>query len=388
MPRRSVRALVLAVALPLAALALQPTAAYAQAAPVGGPMLGTTGTVVAPGDTPLPKVSALGWLVADATSGKVLAAHDPHGRFYPASTLKTLTALTVLPALTKASTYVARDQDVRAEGSQVGIVAGATYSVDDLFNALFLESGNDAASALANAYGGWSKTVAAENANAQRLQAYDTTVLNPSGLDHKGQLSSAYDLALIARAGEARPDFRHYTSTQRYRFPGKMPKKPGAHRTHFQIQNQNRLLMEGFPGMVGVKTGYTTMAGRTYVGGAMYHGHLVLVTLMHVAGMSDVAARKLLVWGFKNLSRPGVGVLVDPVPVGEVTSAAGPSPSVAAAHVAPVTAGSGLPSKAWLGVAVGAGLLLLAGALRRRQVRARARARARAREARRRPARL
>ena len=94
--------------------------------------------------------------------------------------------------------------------------------------------------------------------------------------------------------------------------------------------------MHGYRGMVGVKTGYTTLAGRTYVGAAERGGHLLVVTLMKVTGPTEQAAHQLLDWGFANVGRQGVGELVPPL------SLASPSPSPtpsASAHQ--VTAGIG-----------------------------------------------
>ena len=105
--------------------------------------------VDAPGSAPLPKIGAASYLLADLTTGEVLAAKDPHGRLRPASTLKILTALTLLPELDPAAVYTAQWEDANAEGSRAGLVPDATYTVHNLFQALFLVSGNDAASALA-----------------------------------------------------------------------------------------------------------------------------------------------------------------------------------------------------------------------------------------------
>src|SRR5438874_2282048 len=124
------RTLPAAVVSALAAVVLLPAApAGAAGGPVGGPALGTHGTVASPGATPLPAgLSAWSWVVADATTGTVLAARDPHGRYFPASTLKTLTALALLPALPKTARHVGTDVDTRVEGTKVGIVVGATYT--------------------------------------------------------------------------------------------------------------------------------------------------------------------------------------------------------------------------------------------------------------------
>jgi D-alanyl-D-alanine carboxypeptidase (penicillin-binding protein 5/6) len=355
---RRIQVVVTVVTAASVALAL-PAAAPAAAAggPLGGPLMGSRTVVATPGATRLPKVGAAAWMVADASTGTVLAAKDPHGRFMPASTLKTLTALTVLPLLNKSTVYVGRDQDTTIEGSRVGMVTGATYTVNDLFYGMFLESGNDAASALSNAAGGWAATVRRMNAEAHALQADDTHVLNPDGLDAKGQLTSVYDLALFARAGLARADFRGYASTRMYNFPGVKPPKARGPRPTFQIQNQNRLLMDGYRGMVGVKTGYTTLAGRTYVGAADRGGHLLIVTMMKIVGPTEDAARKLLDWGFANVGKPGVGQLV--VPLADVVPTVQPPPSPVAAGLPHTGSTSlGLPEMLF-GVTAAAALLLI-----------------------------
>jgi serine-type D-Ala-D-Ala carboxypeptidase (penicillin-binding protein 5/6) len=230
------------------------------------------------------------------------------------------------------------------EGSRAGIVPNAPYTIDQLFYAMFLPSGNDAATALARADGSVKGTVALMNKQARYLQADDTTAVNPTGLDADGQYSSAYDLALFARAGIARPDFRRYIGTLHFQLPGKMPKK-GHRRSTFQIANQDKLLQQGYSGLIGGKTGYTTLARRTFMAAAQRNGHALIVTLMGIGEPSADAARTLLNWGFHNLSkaRP-VGVLVGPVTAKPATSAspaasgaAGPSSSAepstsAAAH--------------------------------------------------------
>lgn len=342
---------------------------------VGGARLDGPGVVVAAGTPRLPAVAAQTWLVADATSGRVLAAKGAHVRVRPASTLKTLTALTLLPLLDATDVHRVTDADVRVEGSKAGLQVNGAYTVDQLFTALFLPSGNDAATALANAAGGVPATVARMNEVADRLHAYDTTAVNPSGLDADGQLTSAYDLALVARAGLARDDFRHYAGLRTADLPGKGPARPDGTLPTFQIQNQNRLLMHGYPGALGVKTGYTTLAGRTFVGAAERDGHLLLVTLARIGQPTEDAARLLLDWGFAAVARPGVtgvGTLVAAAP--EQTTVPSPSPSavptaspsVAAASAAPAPQGRG-----WVSVGAVALGLLAVGLLVRRHRRPR-----------------
>ncbi len=299
---------------------------------IGGPLLAGTGIIQSPmaGAQPLPKVNADTWLIADATTGEVLAAKNPHAHVRPASTLKTLTSVTLMPVLDRNAVHTATDKDVRVEGSHVGIVSGATYTVWDLWHGLLLPSGNDAATALANQNGGVTKTVTAMQSVAEQLHALDTHVVNPSGLDADGQVSSAYDMALIAAAAMKIPDFRTVTNTKSYAFPGLMPKS-GKTRKTFQIYTENRLLRHDYPGITGGKTGFTSLAHRTFWAAADRNGHTLIVTLFQIHQPTETAAKALLDWGFANRTKVNpVGTLVSPtVTVGQPqgTSSAGTSPT-------------------------------------------------------------
>ncbi|CAM5702722.1 D-alanyl-D-alanine carboxypeptidase OS=Streptomyces tendae OX=1932 GN=GUR47_37185 PE=4 SV=1 [Streptomyces tendae] len=207
-------------------LTLAPAAAAARAErPDPGPTDGApaartsplyrSGTQVRPhpGAPRVPDVSALSWVVADAGTGDVLAADDAHRRLPPASTLKTLFALTVLPALPGGIRHEVGAEDLSGIGpgsSLVGVVEGQTYRVSDLWNGVFLNSGNDAVHVLASLTGGWSATAARMQARALVLGALDTHVSSPDGYDAPGQVSSAYDLAVFGREGLRRPDFARY----------------------------------------------------------------------------------------------------------------------------------------------------------------------------------
>lgn len=294
------------VAVLCAALVLLPASAAA-AETIGGEQLAAPGVQVnyGPGAQPLPKVSARSWLLGELGSNAVLASKNAHEQRPPASTLKTLTALTLIPQLDVNATYVGKPKDGTVDGSRVGIVSGASYTVNDLFHALFLPSANDAAVALAHANGGVRKTVSEMNAEAQRIGALDTVAKGPSGLDARGQVSSAYDLALIAKNGLRLPYFAELTTTKTYDFP--------MGKSTLKIYNQNRLLQHNYKGIIGVKTGYTTNAGRTFVAAATRNGVTLVVSLLDINEWSEFAAKKLLDWGFENHAKvTPVGTLVDP----------------------------------------------------------------------------
>jgi D-alanyl-D-alanine carboxypeptidase (penicillin-binding protein 5/6) len=342
------------------------------AAPVGGAQLGGCGLILPANAPAVPSdITAGAWLIADLDTGEVLAAKDPHGRYRPASTLKLLTAQVMLANLKNLDQMVEGTQaDTAQDGTRVGIEAGGQYSVKDLLSYLVMISANDAANALARVNGGYDKTVADMNATAKALGALDTRAVTPSGLDGPGQSTSAYDLALFARADMqiapfpeiiARPDI----------------KVPAAEGDGYIAANDNQLLAQ-YPGALGGKTGFTDDAGNTFVGMAAKDGRRLVVTMMNGTQQPRrqwMQAASLLDWGFAMPAGTApVGELV--TSLAEATGAPSPTPSVPASaslpgsvsaspSVAPVAAtaapagesSSGIPVA---GILTGIGILVVA----------------------------
>ncbi|MFE9096158.1 D-alanyl-D-alanine carboxypeptidase family protein [Streptomyces sp. NPDC007264] len=296
---------------------------------VGGELLGRPGTQVnlGSGAPVLPKdIAARSWIVADAESGDVLAAHNAHWRLPPASTLKMLFADTVLPRFPRTEQHKVAPSDLAGIGagsSMVGIKEGETYTVHDLWLGVFLRSGNDAVHVLSAMNHGVGQTVRDMQAHAEELQALDTHVVSPDGYDAPGQVSSAYDLTLFARSGLQKKDFREYCSTVRTEFPGETKVTKGKKtRGSFEIQNTNRLLsgdydITPYRGIAGVKNGNTTNAGATFTGVAERDGRVLLVTVMnpdkHEHNEVYREAGRLLDWGFGAAGKvTPVGELVAP----------------------------------------------------------------------------
>ncbi|EMF54765.1 D-alanyl-D-alanine carboxypeptidase [Streptomyces bottropensis] len=326
---------------------------------VGGEQLGRPGTQAALGsDAPvLPKdISARSWIVADAESGEVLAAHNAHWRLAPASTLKMLFADTLLPKFNKNDEHKVVPADLAGVGagsSMVGIKEDEKYTVHDLWLGVFLRSGNDAVHVLSAMNGGVKQTVADMNAHAEELQALDTHAVSPDGYDAKGQVSSAYDLTLFARSGLQKKDFREYCSTVRAKFPGetKKGKNGKKRRSSFEIQNTNRLLtgdsgLDSYQGIAGVKNGNTTNAGATFTGVAERGGRVLLVTVMHPEKNEHNQVYKetasLLDWGFKAAGKvTPVGELVAPKSAETSGGSAEPSAQPGATDSASASGGAG-----------------------------------------------
>jgi D-alanyl-D-alanine carboxypeptidase (penicillin-binding protein 5/6) len=308
---------------------------------IGGPLMASGGFVVNEprGDAmPLPDIPASAWLIANATTGQVLAARDPHGEFGPASTLKVLTAVTLIPLLDPNGILVASSLAASQQPTDVGLITGQAYRVADLFRALLLISGNDAAVALAEGTGSLDKGIALINAEAQHLQAYDVVAKTPNGLPAAGQVTSAYDEALIARQALAMPAFMDYDSTLSARFE----LKRGYGET---MVNQNSLLTQ-YRGGIGGKIGWTVNSEATYVGLARRNGVTLIATVLHCTSLQEItSAEQLLDWGFAmNGKVQPVGVLVPPLPTStpgsstDAHKAAKPKPVELAA---PQAAGSG-----------------------------------------------
>lgn len=258
------------------------------------------------------------FVIADADTGQILAMKDPDRQLPQASTLKVLTALTTMPHLDRTSTYYGTTQDETMEGSKVGVKPGSTYSVDDLYHGMLMPSGNDAASGVANANGGWKPTIAAMNAEAQRVGATNTVAKTPNGLDEPGQHSTARDLVTIFRNAMQIPTFADVVSVKKYTFPGPQTDengKPVKTRGSYPIWTTNRLLLNDYPGSIGGKTGFTSQAGRTFVAGAQRGGRTLMISLMRSARSTEVEAEKLLTWGFDNANKvTPVGTLPEIAP--------------------------------------------------------------------------
>jgi D-alanyl-D-alanine carboxypeptidase (penicillin-binding protein 5/6) len=186
----------------------------------------------------------------------------------------------------------------RAEPNRMGIIPGETLTVEELLYGLLLDSGNDAAAALAESLGGEEHFVAAMNELATELGLADTHFANPAGFDGPDNYSSAYDMAVLGRRLVIdQPLLAQIVAT-----PSHVIESNPGH-GWFGPTNLNRLLTE-YPGAFGVKTGRTRAAGYTLIAAAQRDGRRLLVVVLGSEHHFDDAAI-LLDFGFSVIEPMG-----------------------------------------------------------------------------------
>lgn len=274
--------------------------------PIGGELLRSCELIIPSGVAPPPEeVSAPSWIVADIDTGEVVAAKDPHGRQRPASTIKVLTALVALRELKMEDRITATQADADQEGSRVGLAPGVTYTVRQVLTGLLLQSGNDAAHALAMRMGGLEATVEKMNALASKLGALDTRAATPSGLDGPGMSTSTYDLALIFQRAMRNPDFAQAIATRQITIPAKPGEPPMI------VSNDNRVMLN-YPGALGGKTGFTNDSRHTFLAAAERNGRRLVTVLLRGENQPirlSSQSMRLLDYGFGLGRTPPIGML-------------------------------------------------------------------------------
>jgi D-alanyl-D-alanine carboxypeptidase (penicillin-binding protein 5/6) len=243
---------------------------------------------------PVPPINAAAYLVVEATSGQVLAEQNTRQKRDPASLTKLMTAYLVFDALHQKQLSMGQRLRVperawKAEGSRMFIEPGAPVTTEDLLRGLIIQSGNDAAIALAIAVAGnESEFVSRMNRQAKRLGMNDTQFLNPTGLTQQGHYATAHDLAVLSLA--LMRDFPQYTRLY--------AEKSYTHNRITQ-ENRNRLLFVD-PTVDGLKTGHTDAAGWCLIATVNRPPRKLLTVLL---GAPNEAARiaesvKLIDWAF------------------------------------------------------------------------------------------
>lgn len=219
-------------------------------------------------------VGAASAIVMEAASGEVLFAQEIHRRLPMASTTKIMTAWLTLEQPDLHTEFTVDADAIRVEGSSMGLQRGDTASLYALAVGMLLSSGNDAAGAAAVAIDGSIAAFAERmNRRAAELGMNNTHFVTPSGLDAEEHYSTAYDMALLARAALQNPFFAGIASSSR------MSVSYGRPPYERSLLNHNRLLSL-YTDAIGIKTGFTKKAGRCLVSAAERNGvRLICVTL-------------------------------------------------------------------------------------------------------------
>lgn len=272
-------------------------------------------TTPAPKVADKPRVSAGAAVVMDWRTGLVLFDKGAHQPRDPASTTKVMTALLALEKGKLDDQVKVSRKAAYTPGSSMYIKPGETYSLHDLLHGLLLRSGNDAAAAIAEHISGSVPEFAKlMTQRAHELGAKQTTFKNPHGLTQPGHVTTAYDLALIAREALQNETFRNIVS-----MPHMSLTYEYLHRD-VVLHNTNRLL-HMIEGADGVKTGTTAAAGACLVASATRNGQKLISVVLHAGNRWNDSAQ-LLEWGFEHfqlayLGREGEVLLAAPVKAGK-----------------------------------------------------------------------
>ena len=247
-----------------------------------------------------PKLAANGYLLIDASTGKVLVAHNGEQRLPPASLTKIMTSYVAAKHLALGTISLEDQVDIsveawRMEGSRMFVREGTKVRLEDLIRGIVIQSGNDASVAVAEHIAG-SESAFAELMNQYALQLgmTGTNYVNSTGLPDENHYTTAHDLALltIALVSEFPEHYSIYKERSfTYGAPGEQPKRQS---------NRNKLLFRD-SSVDGVKTGHTKAAGYCLVASALRE-EMRLISVVMGASSEEIRAResqKLLTYGFR-----------------------------------------------------------------------------------------
>jgi D-alanyl-D-alanine carboxypeptidase (penicillin-binding protein 5/6) len=238
----------------------------------------------------VPQPDARAFYVVNASNGEVLAAHDANARLPIASITKLMTVLVALKRLDLNQVVTVPARAARVGGSRIPLHAGQQITVLDLLKGALIQSANDAADSLAAAASGGDIPlfVSWMNERAQRLGLHDTHFVRPDGLDAPGHVSSARDVAILARVAMRVPLVRSIVREH----------SDVIEDGSFTVHTWNDLLGV-FPGLIGVKTGHTDKAGWCEVAAARRQGYTIYVVILGspTRAQRNADLDRLLSWG-------------------------------------------------------------------------------------------
>lgn len=257
-----------------------------------------------------PVIQAMGGYLLDAETGKALYSKNGDTQYYPASITKLMTALLVLENsnLDDMVTFSQTATTNLESGSvSLGLTAGDQLTVRQSLYGLLLKSANEVANGLAEHVAGSVSSFAdMMNQKAASLGCTNTHFANPHGLNNSSHYTTPHDMALIARAAFQNQQLLAINQTLQYEIPA--TKKAGARTINLGhkmfYSNDSRY----YEGIIGGKTGYTSLAGNTLVTAAERNGVRLIAVVMKSKGTQYTDTKALLDYGFANRDRILTGV--------------------------------------------------------------------------------
>ena len=240
-----------------------------------------------------PSIKARAAIVVDLTAGQILYQQDQGARYADASLTKMMTAMVAADLAPLDSVITVPDAATQVEPNHMGISTGEKLTVRELIDGMMLDSGNDAAEALAMGIVDRTAFITFMNQKAAALHLKTTHFTNPSGLDETDHYSSAYDLAVMGATLLADyPELRAIVGSKQISIYSTPQHKA------FNPINIDRLLST-YPGAIGIKPGYTGAAGYCLAAAATRNGRTILtVVLGSTQHFTD--ATTLLDFGFRH----------------------------------------------------------------------------------------
>lgn len=284
-----------------------------------------------------PAIAAEGAVLMDAATGKVLYGKNQDQQFYPASITKIMTALIVLERCNlsdKVTFSSTATTNLESGAVSLNITEGDVLTVEQCLYGLLLKSANEIGNGLAeHVAGSVSGFADLMNAKAKELGCKNTHFANPHGLNDSTHKTTAYDMALIMRAALENATFRKIDTTTSYSFPA--TKKAAARTITMGHKMMYTTDSRYYEGVIGGKTGYTSLAGNTLVTGAERNGVRLVTVVMKAKGTQYTDTKAMLDYGFDNyaaLTGTGAGT-------GPSAGNAGPTPETTAAPTPETVAG-------------------------------------------------
>lgn len=238
-----------------------------------------------------PHITARSAILMDQFTSRILFSKNAHEQLPMASTTKIMTAILAIESGRMEESVTVSEYASLVEGSAVDLEAGEEKTVEELVYALMLRSGNDAATAIAEHLGvSVEKFAEKMTRRARELGAAQTSFLNPHGLHQEEHYSTAYDLALIATHAMSLSQFREIIAQREKRisWTGRPYERV--------LRNQNKLL-QMYETANGIKTGWTSLAGRCFVGAAAREGWQLVTVVLNAPQMWEDTI-KLLDFGY------------------------------------------------------------------------------------------